>query len=258
MSGMEPCGSPDAATAAWIAPRLAGEFGAVTRTVPTGYPAYARICHPARDGDGAPTAWSTVAQVTGRWAHPLMQWHALVGSPDLVKVRASLWPGDNPSRGHLAPAVLGPLCDLLARHTTTPRDCFFCLWEGWGGSGDSWLPVAAHSPHYPSHMQTPAESGRARVHHPGRDYLLLAGPLDAALQIGARPRPGWFYPQSPNLLWPADRAWCVATEIDFDSTLVGGTVELVRAILRAPVLDSWLVAPGDSLASNADLINSVL
>jgi hypothetical protein len=90
-----------------------------------------------------------------------------------------------------------------------------------------------------------------------RDYLLLAGSLAAALQIGCWLSADWFDPQSPNLFWPADRAWCVATEIDFDSTLLGGTTELIEAVLEAPTLDSWPVRPDDSLAFDADQINPV-
>ena len=30
-------------------------------------------------------------------------------------------------------------------------------------------------------------------------------------------------PRSPNLFWPSDHAWCVATEIDLLFTLVAGT-----------------------------------
>src|SRR2546422_647611 len=61
---------------------------------------------------------------------------------------------------------------------------------------------------------------RPRLHLPDRDYLLLVGPLPAALQIGWRPTADWFDPQSPNLFWPARQEWCVASEVDFDSTLV--------------------------------------
>ncbi|MDP8968581.1 MAG: hypothetical protein M3N04_08275 [Actinomycetota bacterium] len=96
---------------------------------------------------------------------------------------------------------------------------------------------------------------RPRLHLPGRDYLLLAGPLEAALQIGCWHGPEWFVPQSPNLFWPAE--WCVASEIDFDSTLLGGTTELVDTILRTPAFDSWPVQPDDSLAYDADRINPV-
>jgi hypothetical protein len=53
---------------------------------------------------------------------------------------------------------------------------------------------------------------------------------------------------SANLFWPADRSWCVATEVDFDSTLVGGDTALIAAILAAPELEVWEVEPSDDLA----------
>jgi hypothetical protein len=49
----------------------------------------------------------------------------------------------------------------------------------------------------------------------------------------------------------------VASEIDFDSTLVGGTEQLIGAILAEPGLDAWAVDPDDSLAYDADKINHV-
>jgi hypothetical protein len=49
----------------------------------------------------------------------------------------------------------------------------------------------------------------------------------------------------------------VASEVDFDSTLVGGTTELVDAIIQAPAFDAWPVKPEDSLTADADLINPV-
>jgi hypothetical protein len=47
----------------------------------------------------------------------------------------------------------------------------------------------------------------------------------------------------------------VASEIDFDSTLVGGPTELIDAILHTPTLDSWPVQADHSLAAYADRIN---
>jgi hypothetical protein len=66
-----------------------------------------------------------------------------------------------------------------------------------------------------------------------------------------------FDPQSPNLFWPADHAWCVASEIDFDSTLIGGSTDLIQTILDTPALDAWPVKPEDSLACDADRVNDV-
>lgn len=257
MGAVEVHVSEDASAAAWIGPKLGGGFGAVTRTVPAGYPAYARICHPAEDHADGWVTWRRVAQVTGRQAHPLMQWHALVGSPDPDNFHGSLWRGGSPRRGHLVPEVLGPLCDLLAGHTATAQDCWFCLWEGWGWITGSPAIGFLGSDEQVSPAFSPEELSRPRVHLPFRNYLLLTGPLHAALQIGEWPRSDWFVPQSPNLFWPADRAWCVATEIDFDSTLLGGTRELVEAVLQAPALDSWAVQHDDSLAADADQLNPV-
>lgn len=61
--------------------------------------------------------------------------------------------------------------------------------------------------------------------------------------------------QSPNLFWPDDRAWCVASEIDFDSTLVAGSTALIEALLTAPGLEVWPVEGHDSLAFDADHVN---
>ena len=238
--------SHDLSAAAWIAPRLGGAFGAVTRAVPHGYPAYARICHPPADTAGALTTWSHVARTTGRVAHPLMQWHALAGCDPGSSASGLLWPGAPPRVGHLVPEVLGPLCAVLAGFTTTPEDCSFGVWDGWGWIGsDDDSPLSL----------LPGAQRAAVVRLPARDYLLLAGPVEAALQLGYRSRPDWFLPQSPSIFWPSDRAWFTATEIDFDSTLVGGSGELVAALLAAPALDAWPVDGGDSLAIDADTRN---
>jgi hypothetical protein len=257
----------DASPGDWIAPLLQGDFGAVSLTVPSGYPAYARICHPATDTEDAPVSWPEVAKFTGRTAHALMQWHALVGSPDWLNVKGSLWPGGDPERGNLAPGPLEALCELLGEHTTDAAHCFFGLWVGWAwvesgsdrmtlrrtGVGDAWTTSTERIP--PAF--TGQELSRPRLRLPDRDYLLLTGPLSAATQVGDPNGVDGFDPQSPNLFWPADHAWCVASEIDFDSTLVGGSTGLIQTILDTPALDAWPVKPEDSLACDADRVNDV-
>lgn len=255
----------DVSPGAWIEATLGGEFGAVTLQVPRGYAAYARICHPAEDGDGRPVSWSEVARATGRTAHPLMQWHALVGSWDSLNFRDSLWDGRAPHRGDLAPRPLAALSALLAAYTDAPERCFFGVWEGWawvhgGGFRMTWPsgedPGPVTSENIPAAF-TEAERARARLYLPGREYVLLSGPLAAVGEIGEPEGLRGFEPHSPNLCWPADHAWFLASEIDFDSTLVGGSAELIAAILDAPALEAWPVRPDDSLAYDADLVNEV-
>ena len=49
----------------------------------------------------------------------------------------------------------------------------------------------------------------------------------------------------------------MASEIDFDSTVIGGSSELARALLAEPKLDAWPVEAGDLLTASADEINHV-
>jgi hypothetical protein len=75
----------------------------------------------------------------------------------------------------------------------------------------------------------------------------MRGPLPAAL---ASPWLDAELPyQSPNLWWPADRSWCIASEIDLPWTYVGGSEELITAVLDAAELEA-------STAWTTDPINS--
>ena len=212
---------PDVSQADWFAGRTEPwrQLGALG---PGGYARYARLFHPAGQGDDA-------------------------GDPDDLMNR----------RGDLEPATLQRLLTVLGRHTTTPGDCFFGLWEGFG-----WIRGSPSIAMYQGFVQRrlarqavrltvapafpPEVMAGPRVRIPARDYLLFRGPLGQAGQWGAaemapgQPRPG----NSPNLMWPADRAWFVATEIDLPWTGIGGSVELVDDLLAAGSLDVERVEPG--------------
>lgn len=244
----------------WIAPRLDGS-ALITGLVPAGYEAYARILHradaPVRDAAGAITGWTTVrwsdvAARTGRRTHPLMLWHELIGAEDPWNPRSDLWPDGGPVRGDLDLEQLDALTRVLARHTGTPERCLFALWEGWGelnGSGAILTtgPSGTSSRALPRAF-TDDEWAAPRFVLPDRSYLLLAGPLDATRALTEHRGTGVPGTRSPQLLWPEDRTWCVASEIDLDSTVVGGTRALLDAVLADPDLEAWEVRPGDSLA----------
>lgn len=61
--------------------------------------------------------------------------------------------------------------------------------------------------------------------------------------------------QSPSLVWPADHAWIVVAEVDFDSTIVGGAPEAIRALCADPRLEAMPVPEGISLQWDADGVN---
>jgi hypothetical protein len=218
--GPPPRPSAEVAAADWLGPRLRPFGSAVAAVVPDGFPAYARLEHRA----------------------------------DRI--------GDEPPEGTLPPAQLQALTAILGRHTATPGACWFCLWDGYGwlhGSPAVGLLVSRRGrstrrgnapPVPPVPPALPPEVlGGPRVRLPARDYLLFTGPLEAALALGWDGPGEWFLPQSPNLFWPEDHAWCVASEIDLPYTLVAGPAALVGALVADPRLGARPVGPGDPLAA---------
>jgi hypothetical protein len=160
----------------------------------------------------------------------------------------------------------GPILrSVLAAHTTTPDDCFFALWDGWGGfgggpqdTGARWV-VPLGSP--------PAEIAEARrltaeaklvdyapafdpaflngpmVTVPNRAYYLFGGPLTEEVDWGAADYSADLqrhYTDEPALMWPADHAWFAAGDVDPDWIGVGGTQDLIDELVGDARLD---VAP---------------
>lgn len=172
--------------------------------------------------------------------------------------------------------VFSDLAEVLARHTADGgQDCRFGLWDGWGDidGGDAvgmlsaisdsgkWFtrmfgkPVAPQVP--PAF--SPAIMSAPRVAIGARQYLLFRGPLEQAGEWGARPLAvDWPARQIsiPNLTWPADRSWAVASDADPNTMGIGGSRALIDAICLHPRLDArvvgYPVSPGRSGASGWD------
>jgi hypothetical protein len=221
------------------APRLGGFGTGVGGVIPSGFDAYARILHPATTQTGAPARWGSVASAAGAVEHRLMQFHALVDATSPTEhIKTAAWKGSSPNPGDLEPQSLAALLDVLSRHTKPAAHCWLCLWDGYGWFlGDG---TAADAP---------------RVELPQRRYLLFEGPLDAAAELGDWPLPDWFLPQSPNICWPDDASWCVATEVDLPYTYVGGARDLVDELLIDVRLEVWEAQLDDPIAFDSDELN---
>jgi hypothetical protein len=89
------------------------------------------------------------------------------------------------------------------------------------------------------------------VQLPHRSYLLYRGPADAALAL---PALDGTFGQSPNLWWPADHAWCVATEIDLPWTYIGGPRGLIDAILADDRIEALPAASEDRVSRVEDWV----
>ena len=51
--------------------------------------------------------------------------------------------------------------------------------------------------------------------------------------------------QTANLIWDADRSWWLTTDIDLNSSYIGGGEPLIEALLRSDKLETWPVASED-------------
>ncbi len=220
----------DTSAAAWLTP---------DRLLPQGFPAHARVLHPAvryAGDDDVEVPWAEVADANATVAHRLMQWPAITGGWEFVheENQSPLW-DDAPAEGHLPVPVAQRLTAVLRRHTTTPDECWYGVWAGFGWFAQSDAP-------------TPALPTTRLL---GRDHLLLRGPIELA-EANTAPEPA---EQSVNLWWPADRSWCVVTDIDLMSTYVGGSAACVDELLSAPDLEVVPAEAGDRVDEGADAVN---
>jgi hypothetical protein len=216
--------------------------------VGAGFEAYGRLLHPLDDHPG-PLTWATVARANGRILHPSAWWEKI--NPAASSGRSK--PGD-PMWGDLNSWALEALCAILIRHTTTPQTCCFAVWEGWGwlhqesrSSVTSYYAPDGVMPEVQPPQPAPAEwqldlSGPT-VSLPGRNYYLFEDHIDAAIRIGHWVNEDFFIPQSPSFFWPADHTWCVATEVDYDSTIIGGTRELIDHLCASETIEVLQIPP---------------
>jgi hypothetical protein len=159
--------------------------------------------------------------------------------------------------GHLDAPLLAALVDDLARHTATPDDCFFALWEGYGdihgGEAAGFLTAFSGPPRWPGRIFTKEKPAAPPppafpphvMHGPlltanGEAHILFGGRLADAGQWGAASY-GNGAPRdinSPNLMWPADHAWFVTTGVEGTWTGVGGSTALVSRLLADDRLET--------------------
>jgi hypothetical protein len=214
--------SVNVAKAGWIGRRLSPfDSGVVTSVVPSGFERYGRVLHPldAPARDQQPGRWVDVASWSGVELVPGIDFPD-IALPEHEPTGVEPWPGQVPEVGTLHPADADALAALLTRHTGTPDRCWFCTWEGWGSV------LFDEGP---------------RVELPGRTYALFAGSLADLPSLMERQ-----HNHSPNLWWPDDHAWCVATEIDLAWTYVGGPALLIGDVLADTRLEAQPASPDAS------------
>ncbi|AIY01786.1 hypothetical protein ART_2187 [Arthrobacter sp. PAMC 25486] len=222
--------------------------------------------------------WSAVAQAFGKQMHALAQFHRLVG-PETAKLGpldAAGWRYSKPEVGNLAQGVLAKVAAHLCEHTTTPERGVTAIWEGWGGltssSGYVELSIAdgGVQHHFGGGFEAPnAEPGTGllpaevvngeKLELPGRSYFLFNAGASFYTDPAWVDHVPWHHtrqwPQSPSILWPQDQKWVLVSEIDFDSTIVAGSWELISALAQDPDIEALVLREGADLTWDADVPN---
>ena len=198
--------------------------------IPEGFNAYARVFHPAErrtpDNNRERVTWAAIASWNGEVAHPQMIFNRIA---HLEPWCHPTW-GRAPFYGNLPEEECRVLVSILERFTSTPERCYFCLWEGYGFLGNRLFKRVPK-------LKIPGPGGR--------EYLVFRGPLGAIVSFyfyrdvegGWR---GWG--QAPNIWWPEDRAWCVATDIDSFDSYVGANKSCIDQVLAHPDLEALPIA----------------
>lgn len=261
----------------WLHARVAENFGEPNTFIPRGFGAYARILHPLeRDRPRPPETWATVlaggnldfeyemvswaqtAAVQGKHVEKYSQGSEIAppesADPHRPWLDASGWRYGQSVEGNLDVNTLARVAGVLAKHTNTPGQGVAAIWEGWGSGTParyttrqpSFLGSTLH--HLADRARSLAQNllrPVATLELPGRSHRLYAvGALD--LVDPAWPaRAPWVEhdldPHSPSVLWPTDHAWVLATDVDYDSTIVAGTRELVDELLATPGIECFEV-----------------
>lgn len=93
----------------------------------------------------------------------------------------------------------------------------------------------------------------------GRSYVLFDVSAEDLADPGWTARAPWVdephWAQSPSILWPDDHSWVLASEIDYDSTLIAGTKELISELLLTPGLEVLPIRMDADLTWDGDAIN---
>ncbi|HET7482883.1 MAG TPA: hypothetical protein VFK89_08490 [Actinomycetota bacterium] len=253
----------DPSVADWVVNAIHPFAQDVGSVIPDTFQAYLRVLHPAEKRDGSsstPVTWRQIAEANGKQFHPEMQFEFLVpddcfdGALNCRRSQEGLW-DEPPELGEIPGDIARALAELLRGFTGTPESCYFAYWEGWGDPVESVATKIGETPPEPAPLDfagSPrAERDRAaKFLIPGRGFYLYEGAITEATtswmgDLGNR----------PSLWWPADRSWCVATEIDFVCTYVAGPEGIAEALVNDPRIEAVPTAPTDGIGRAADRIN---
>jgi hypothetical protein len=190
------------------------------------------LLHPAEllteNREYIPVRWSEVASWGGHTVQELTQFDEITN----VYRWNGMDLGSRPEEGELPDAELRILAQLLQGFTLSASLYYFGFWDGYGNA--DFDPGLRRLPKF-------------RI--ADRRYYLFRGNLNPD------PAGRTFHFMPPTYWWPADRAWCIYTDIDAMDTLIGGSAACIEAVLNHPELEALPIGIDARLDCDGDAIN---
>lgn len=218
-------------------------FGSVGFLVPwvERFEAFTRLFHPVqRLSTGRELQWRELAAESGSVWHPEVQFESIATSQD----HSEAWLGD------LGQKRLATVVQLLALSAELP--CTFALWDG--GNWISERPTDVPSEVGVDRRAWDCAPELSGAEH--RRYKLLSGTIEDLPNLGNAVAGVWFHRQ-PTLAWAVDLSFCIATDPDYDSTVIATDRRAQERILRSADLEAVQICVDSSLLLDADRINNL-
>jgi hypothetical protein len=117
--------------------------------------------------------------------------------------------------------------NVLGDFTETPEECFFCIWDGTAGN-----------------VLSAIERQGPLVTVPHRRYVLFTGRLSDYVEAGDG-RFGGDSAPVPAFVWPADRRWCFASDVDPHWAGIGADRAAVERLQNTSGLDVVQATPNE-------------
>ncbi len=156
----------------------------------------------------------------------------------------------HPSR-HLPEQALRIVFNLLGDATTTPDQCWFCIW-GAGRHSRTRTRTLTHPLNRLKHATKRVPNGargfgNREIHEVADHHLGLPRMhhVHKAKLSEMSPLHGFPWALTADLWWPEDRAWCVGRDKDFTWTYIGGSRSLIDSLCAHPGLRAREVRPDD-------------
>ena len=238
--------APDNSEADWVVAGIRDwlnknkQAGYSTVYIPDRFDAYARLLHPAYRGNEVsgcvPVRWAEIAARNGLTdVYPRMDYYHIanlrISNPE-GNMELDSWPRE----GSLPATECRVLHEIAQEFTESPDLHYFCFWDGYGQ--EDFIPVLRGWPKV-----------RIDVGVEVRNYFLFRGRLDSGMVEQA------FWLQSPGIWWPADRAWCIVTDVDAMETWIGGSAACVERVLNHPQLEALPITLDARPGSGGGAIN---